>query len=591
MAIVINEIDNTLPGSVSESTDIAYVPGFTAKNYNCYISEVAGDSPLIRTPIANGTATTAEERVSIDLDTKHPYPQFFVNTSDKKLWYCTSAQSSTETATSTATSGDVSAHKIEVTVGDRAIAVTGVRIGSTSYTVVAENPVANTSVTAVLADGVVTVGFATADTLFVASAVVTAVYSVNAEWAEGTYKEPSPENIPVLCNGLTQFEKAFGKVPYMLTGTVTKNFVNPAGSSPASISITFYRAGDYEKSYIYARELIANGLLVMFEDCAVRNDDGTKKEFDISLFYGGLSTKFETLKDRGEYTVKYLTTGAYPTFELYGDNEAITKKMLETALTRGECTALIDHCNNPGRVLTGTGSVFDAVNSATSPFMVLKDGKEDTFGTMFTPWAIYNATREAKDVPVQQILPASFAFLACLAKSIKTNANWFAIAGPARGVVPNIVALNTTSKLTNTIAESYQPNSGGIAVNAITNVRPYGLTIWGNGTLKYNDTGLVALSFLNTRNMVNDIKKVAFTTANACMFEQNSEVLWLKFKAGIMPFLDQLQTGQGIKKYKIIPGTTDQKAKLVAIIKIYPIYAVKDFDITVLISDDEVAVQ
>lgn len=594
MAIVINEIDNTLPGSVSESTDIAYVPGFTAKNYNCYISEVAGDSPLNRTPIANGTATTAEERVTIDLDTKHPYPQFFVNTSDKKLWYCTSSQSSTETATATATADDVTAHEIDVTVGSRAISITGVKIGTTSYTIVEENPVADTSVTAVLAEGVVTVRFASADALFVANAKVTAVYAVDADWAEGTYKEPSPENIPVLCNGLTQFEKAFGKVPYKLTETVTKNFVNPQDAE-ASISITFYRAGDYEKSYIYARELIANGLLVMFEDCAVRNTDGptkgTKKEFDIDLFYGGLSAKFETLKDRGEYTVKYLTTGAYPTFELSGNAEAITKMMLETALTRGECTALIDHCNNPGRVLTGAGSVFDAVNSATSPFMVLKDGKEDTFGAMFTPWAIYNATREAKDVPVQQILPASFAFLSSLARSIKTNANHFAIAGPARGVVPNIVALNTTSKLTNTIAESYQPNSGGIAVNAITNVRPYGLTIWGNGTLKYNDTGLVALSFLNTRNMVNDIKKVAFTTANACMFEQNSEVLWLKFKAGIMPFLDQLQTGQGIKKYKIIPGTTDQKAKLVAIIKIYPIYAVKDFDITVLISDEEVAVQ
>lgn len=590
MAIVINEIDNTLPGSVSESTDIAYVPGFTAKNYNCYISEVAGDSPTTRSPKPNGTETTEEEREKLDLDKKNQYPQFFVNTSDKKLWYCDSAQSSDETANATATAEDVSAHSIEVTVGNLAVSVSAVSIGETSYTIVASSPVADTSVTVALADGVATVGFANADTHFVAESVVTAVYSVEAVWVEGTYKEPSPENTPVLCNGITQFEKLFGKTPYQLTATVTKDFVNPQDSTQ-SIEITFYRNGDYEKSYIYARELIANGLLVMFEDCAIRDTSGQKEEFSIDDFYSNLDEKFDALEDKGEYTVKYLTSSVYPTFELSGDSESLTKKMLEIAKKRGDCTALIDHCNNPGRDLTGTKSVFGAVNSTSSPFYALKDSTDGSFGTMFTPWAVYNTPREAKEVPAQQILPASFAFLASLARSIRTNANWFAIAGVARGVVPNIVSLNITGKLTNTIADSYQPNSNGIAVNAITNVKPYGLTIWGNGTLKYNDTGLVALSFLNTRNMVNDIKKVAFTTANECMFEQNSTVLWLKFKSGVMTFLDLLKTGQGIKNYKIIQGTTDQKAKLVAIIKIYPIYAVKDFDITVLISDDEVTVQ
>ena len=588
MAIVINEIDNTLPGSVSESTDIAYVPGFTAKNYNCYISEVAGKAP---TGTTQGTPVSSTDLEKLDLDTKHEPPQFFVNTSDKKLWYCASAQSSSETADATVTADDVSAHAIAVTVGNLAVSVSAVRIGATSYTIAESTPVADTSVTVVLADGVATVGFANADTHFVAEAVVTAVYSVNAEWAEGTYKEPSPENTPVLCNGITQFEKLFGKTPYQLTGTVAKNFVNPAGGTAGPISVTFYRAGDYEKSYIYARELIANGLLVMFEDCAVRDDNGKKEEFDIDDFYNNLGGKFDALEDKGEYTVKYLTSSVYPTFELSGNSEALTKKMLEIAKKRGDCTALIDHCNNPGRDLTGEKSVFGAVNKSTSPFYVLKDSSDGSFGTMFTPWAVYNTPREAKDVPAQQILPASFAFLSSLARSIRTNANWFAIAGVARGVVPNIVSLNITGKLTNTIADSYQPNSNGIAVNAITNVKPYGLTIWGNGTLKYNDTGLVAYSFLNTRNMVNDIKKVAFTTATTCMFEQNSLALWLKFKSGIMTLLDQLKTGSGIKNYKIIPGTTDQKAKLVAIIKIYPIYAVKDFDITVMIEDEEVTVQ
>jgi hypothetical protein len=51
-----------------------------------------------------------------------------------------------------------------------------------------------------------------------------------------------------------------------------------------------------------------------------------------------------------------------------------------------------------------------------------------------------------------------------------------------------------------------------------------------------------------------------------------------------------MKTGAGLSGYKIIKGTTSEKAKLVAVIKLYPIYAVEDFDITVQMLDDEISV-
>ena len=96
--------------------------------------------------------------------------------------------------------------------------------------------------------------------------------------------------------------------------------------------------------------------------------------------------------------------------------------------------------------------------------------------------------------------------------------------------------------------------------------------------------------------MLSDIKKVLYSTAKSLMFEQNSDILWLKFKSGISPLLNQLKSGNGIEDYRIVRGTTKyngdplQKGEISAVIKIYPLYAVEYFELTVEINDNDVTV-
>ena len=200
-----------------------------------------------------------------------------------------------------------------------------------------------------------------------------------------------------------------------------------------------------------------------------------------------------------------------------------------------------------------------------------------------------------------QALPASFGYLMCLATAIKTSPNWLAMAGVTRGIVPNLKGLRTNKVLSNVIAEDYQPKYGSdknkIAINAVTNVKPYGLTIWGNRTLKpVHHKGTVAINFLNTRNMISDIKKLAYNTAKSLMFEQDSDTLWLSFKSGVSPLLDQLKSGFGISDYKLIrsdkkyDGRALTRGEMAAIIKIFPLYAIEYFEITVVVSDNDVAI-
>ena len=74
------------------------------------------------------------------------------------------------------------------------------------------------------------------------------------------------------------------------------------------------------------------------------------------------------------------------------------------------------------------------------------------------------------------------------------------------------------------------------------------------------------------------------------MFEQDSEVLWINFVSNITPLLDKMKTGAGIEDYKIIREETTEKAKVVATIRITPVYAVEDWDITIVLTDSDVTV-
>lgn len=321
----------------------------------------------------------------------------------------------------------------------------------------------------------------------------------------------------------------------------------------------------------------------------------------ISTMYNALEEVFDSsnefgIVDRGNYSVKYLTSGGYPVFEYSSDPDStntIVTKMLKMAEKRGDCVALIDHTDYINRELNPNkaGSLYKAVADAETVW-----GNGD-FGAMFTPWAIYNRissdTLESKAKGTSAFrAPASFAYLTSLADSIKTNANWLAIAGVTRGKVLNVG--NMTNKIPNTVADAMQPRTG-MSINAITNIKPYGQTIWGNRTLKNNAENLVATSFLNIRNLVSDVKKSCYKAARSITFEQDTEVLWVNFKSLISPLLDRMVSGYGISGYKIVRDVTHPKAKekatVCARIILYPTYAVEDFYITVVLKDAEVTVE
>lgn len=431
-----------------------------------------------------------------------------------------------------------------------------------------------------------------------------------------------------------------------------RKIIGEVGSSDAKIDISpaWFKQGDYDIAYIYASELLIAGLPVLYERVNTSEADITietiyKYMRDVSFntqsypewsnvsayavgdyvtYSGAVYRNIEAISapnpsetntwdankwlvvtlneahllDKGEFNVKYITSGGYPSFEIAD----FATRMAYMAYKRGDAVALIDHVDNAARPIS-TVSTESIYYSATKENII-----PDTFSsyaTLIMPWCnmklqgVYKGPTQTVHTAMKNcIMPGSFAYLMSLAKSIKTYANFLAIAGVARGLIPNFISLHTNYVLSNAIAEAYQSETG-ISINPITNIKPYGYCIWGNRTLKDNTEagGTIATSFLNIRNMLSDIKKQAYMAAKSLMFEQNTDILWVNFTTLLTPLLDAIKNGQGISGYKLIKHTVSPvdgsqlpRTKLSCTVRIYPIYAVESFDIYVELTDDEVSV-
>ena len=410
-----------------------------------------------------------------------------------------------------------------------------------------------------------------------------------------------PENTPELAITATnpvvlaQYNEIFNFGVDPDTNTCYITWKNASEQDFKYVTFDFVLNVDYEGRE-YGKRYNIGFNLVDASEYQANTDAQVVSASKIQNLYNGLKEALNRIEDKSEYSVKYITSGGYPTFFDRTSN-GFADLLINTAENRGDAVAIVDHVDDASAPLNRVSerSMYSKVNSY---FANCANGE---FGTAFTPWGRYSCVTVPEIDKSLQLMPPSFGYLLAVAKAIKTSPNHLAMAGVSRGIVPNLKSLNVDTILTNAIAEDYQPKYGkegnAVSLNAITNIKPYGLTIWGNRTLKkVDERGTVALNFLNIRNMVSDIKKVSYSTAKKLMFEQDSDTLWLKFKSGISPLLDQLKSGNGISDYKIIRGKTKYngqaltRGEIAAVIKIFPMYAVEYFEITVVMADNDVTI-
>lgn len=352
--------------------------------------------------------------------------------------------------------------------------------------------------------------------------------------------------------------------------------------------------------YNIATRLIDLGFPVLVEGVTVTEKEITvvEEEKEKKVKVKGVwipDDSINLLADKSLVDIRFLTSGI---------DVVNNASLIGVADERQDCIALIN--------LDETAATFDYKVAA-----IRKEFEKNpsVYAAGFTPWfysehptlvkdvedltdevAGKPATEEAEKVAI----PAAYGYLFAYGRMLANNAaEWQAVAGPERGIIPElsdvfytysyedveILQARAAEKL---VELDDAADNVGVAINPIAWVRPNGYILYGNRTLKKNDAKkkTTAQSFLNIRNGVNAIKKVMYDAGRTFVFEQNTEVLWINFKNYITPLLDRMQSSDGLLGYTFVKVATDAKARLKAKLTVIPVEAVEDFDLDVYLVDD-----
>ena len=305
------------------------------------------------------------------------------------------------------------------------------------------------------------------------------------------------------------------------------------------------------------------------------------------------------LKDKTLYDFRYIMSG------LTKSNAAVYSYMVDVAKFepekadfdtvgvdthgRGDCIALLDVDENVYLGQTQENAIAAVLESASKM-------PKSKYAAIFAPTVKY-AEGGLSDLKSfnNQWFPASFHYLACAARSYENFNEWYANAGYTRGISKYTIEA-VGCKFGEAAVNMFQKRSKDAANNVLVSINPIinlrgSYYLWGNRTaFELGQAGtaegdLKASHFLNIRQLCSTIKKKVYVTCRQATFDPNSDLLWVKFCNSIKPMLETMKADQGIADYKILKVKTSRKAFLSAVIRIVPIEAVEDFDISIYLED------
>ena len=331
-------------------------------------------------------------------------------------------------------------------------------------------------------------------------------------------------------------------------------------------------------------------------------------DWNVALAYCG---------DRNQYDIKFILAKEANTFDRSVEStiedaeeaaeqeeeakEECTelKAALEIAETRKDCVVL--YCKtNPNYTINLTESnLLKEKCNYIEVSSFFSDEVKQPVGKYVIPFYAINGIHKIDNK--NTILNAHEAYVLAFLNNLNNgHAEWNAVAGATRGLIPGNYEVDgflKESEIDNMQLRTYDENNL-IAINPIVNMNPWGMRIWGNRTCLPNKNvlnesnepsktsdQLVASSFANVRILICDIKKALYKAARRCQFEQNSDVLWVNFTSQVNTLLEEMKQSYGIVGYRWTREATTERAKIKAILRIVPIEAVEDFDLTVELAD------
>lgn len=328
----------------------------------------------------------------------------------------------------------------------------------------------------------------------------------------------------------------------------------------------------------------------------------------------GHSSAWDFLNDKNSYDIKFITTGNHYTVPVttgassiqgtttYSFDFELANRALEIPTNRKDCALLLDLDYDAASAKANTlAADFKSALECTAENDLInaltKVRTEDDLSETCVSSRAYTAfsnclmSYSGTNGTITLTVPGSFAYLYAYATVNNVATSWLPISGVTRGVIGDVFTPDI--ELSKYFLDTQIITDGaGVSFNGIVNVRSYGYTIWGDRTLIPQDAvrGVQATSYFSLRNLVSDIAKTAYNSAIRYTYETNNDVTWLNFKQAIVTLLDQMVSSGVLQTYKIgkIPSTDTERNKMKALIKIYPVLPVENFDVYINLENAEI---
>jgi phage tail sheath protein FI len=210
-------------------------------------------------------------------------------------------------------------------------------------------------------------------------------------------------------------------------------------------------------------------------------------------------------------------------------HKLITDLVVEMVEARGDCFYIMDNIVIPAS--NQTTGLIDAAISCIADL-------DTNYVATYYPWVKIADKNINKiiSVPPSVIIPSVFA------ANDNAAAEWYAPAGLNRGGIPQ--ATQVLDRLNHAERDELYENR----INPIASFPGQGIVVWGQKTLQVQSS---ALDRINVRRLLINLKKFVASTSNYLVFEQNVAATRNRFLAVVNPYLESVQSRNGIYAYQV----------------------------------------
>ena len=215
--------------------------------------------------------------------------------------------------------------------------------------------------------------------------------------------------------------------------------------------------------------------------------------------------------------------------------------MLLPGLTNASHTSTITTAINNAQSRGDNMVIVDPVNYASTLTQATTQagGRDSSYAAMYWPWlrTIDPDSGENVWVPASTMMGGVFAF------NDSASEPWFAPAGINRGGLGTVISAERKLSATNRDT-LYEAN-----VNPIATFPGTGVVVYGQKTLQKKSS---ALDRVNVRRLLIELKGYISQIGQNLVFEQNTAATRNNFLAQVNPYLESVQSRQGLYAFKVI---------------------------------------